>query len=129
MKITASMSFLNLETQEKYGSNIIQAVHTTLMTYHKCFAASDELRMMTHTRGRARTCVYPQRMKRFITHSFSSQLNRILKTEPVQKKNRFRWIRYSEMDIPKCRAEGSLISIRVAISELKDCLPRSTVNN
>ena len=33
------------------------------------------------------------------------------------------------LDFLKCRAEGSLISMRVAISELKDCPPRATVNN
>ena len=56
--------------------------------------------LITYTRGRTRTCVYAQRLKRFITRNFSSQLNRILKTEPVQNKNRFCRIRYSKMDIP-----------------------------
>ena len=42
------------------------------------------------------TCVYAHRLKRFITRNFSSQLNRILKTEPVQNRNRF-----LEFDIPK----------------------------
>ena len=35
-----------------------------------------------------------------ITRNCSSQLNRILKTKSVQNKDRFRRIRYSEMDIP-----------------------------
>ena len=70
------------------------------MASHKFFTAFDEHRMISHTRGRERTCVYAQRLKRFITRDFSSQLNRILKTEPVQSRNRFCRIRYSEMDIP-----------------------------
>ena len=72
----------------------MQAVHTTLMASHKFFTASDKHRMITHSRGRACTCVYAQRLKRFITRNFSSQLNRVVKTEPVQNRNRFRRIRY-----------------------------------
>ena len=79
----------------------MQRVHTTLMAFHKFFTASDELHMITHTRGRARTCVYAQGLKRFIMRNFSSQSKRILKTELVQNRNRFRRIRYSEMDIPR----------------------------
>ena len=78
----------------------VQVVHTTLMAFRKFFTASDEHRMITHTRGRARTYVYAQHLQRFITRNFSSQSSRILKTEPVQHRNRFRRIRYSEMDIP-----------------------------
>ena len=59
------------------------------MASHKRFTASDEHRMITRTRDSARTCVYAQRLKRFNTRNFSSQLIRILKTEPVQNKNRF----------------------------------------
>ena len=39
--------------------------------------------MITHTRRRMNSCVYAQSLKRFITRNFSSQLNRILKTELV----------------------------------------------
>ena len=85
---------------KKIRLQYIQVLHITLMASHKRFAASDEHRTITHTRGPARTCVFAQRLKRFITRNFSSQLNRILKMELVQNRNRFRRIRYSEMDIP-----------------------------
>ena len=74
------------------------------MASRKFFTASDEHPMITQTRGRTRTCAYAQRLKRFITHNFSSQLNRILKTEPVQNRYQLRKIRYSEMNIPSNNA-------------------------
>ena len=37
----------------------------------------------------ASACVFAHRLKRFITRNFSSQLNQILKTKPVQNRNRF----------------------------------------
>ena len=67
------------------------------------FTTSDKQRndhMITHTRDQTPTCIYVQRLKRFITHNFSSQLNRILKTELIQNRNRFRRIQYSEIDMP-----------------------------
>ena len=70
--------------------------------------------MITHTRGQARTCVYAQGVKRFITRNFSSLLNRILKTESVQSRNRFRKIRYSKMDIPSTEAK-QLENVRTEI--------------
>ena len=84
MMLTSGMPHLNFKnTRKKYGSYI----HTSGSYYThglpQIFTASDEHRMITHTRCRARTCVIAQRLKRFITRNFFSQLNRILKTEPA----------------------------------------------
>ena len=89
---------------KKYSSHTYasgQRYILSLMTSHKFFTAYDEHRndrIITHTRDRTRTCVYAQRLKRNLTRNFWSQLNRILKTEPVQirtglkqeNRNRFR---------------------------------------
>ena len=69
------MPLLNFETHEKIRLQYIQVLHITLIAYHKRFTASDEHRMITHTRGRARTCVYGQRLKRFITRNLSSLIS------------------------------------------------------
>ena len=64
----------------------VHVVHTAshaLTISHKFCTASDEHLKITHTRGRARTCVYEQRLKRFITRYFFLQLNRMLKAEQV----------------------------------------------
>ena len=78
----------------------IQVVHTTLKASHNFFTAIDKHRMITQTGGRACTCDYGQQIKILTTHNFLSQLNRILKMEPVQNRNQFRRIRYSAMAIP-----------------------------
>ena len=45
-------------------------MHTALQAYHKFFTASDEHRMITHTRGRTRTCVYAHPSKKIYRAQF-----------------------------------------------------------
>ena len=52
----------------------------------------------------ASQCSQPAQLNQFIVCSFSSQLNRILKMEPIPNWNQFCRIRYSEMDIPTSKS-------------------------
>ena len=98
----SSHFLLNFWKQMKNMAPVyVQRVHTTLMASPKFFTVSDEHRMITHTHTRPsahlRLCA---RSEKIYHAQFFSQSNRILKTEPVQNRNRFRRVRYSEMDIP-----------------------------
>ena len=83
----------------------LQHVSPLIKTAIVCLHSNQDMRLDHMQQCRA-ACVdiyihaEAQRLKRFITCSFSSHLKQILKTEPVQNRIQFHRIRYSEMDIP-----------------------------